>query len=131
MPALYPVPVDFPSSLTESITSPEVVSMILRIRLPRAISGADRLRSCLVAKCGVIAPPWIGCAEVTSKRARARASPGPRVGDPVLTSNLTRRMDFTLLMVEALVNDQLIREAPAIVGCRTPSALGHAASVSD
>jgi hypothetical protein len=30
-------------------------------------------------------------------------------------------------MVEALENEALIREAPAIVGCRTPSALAHAA----
>jgi len=29
-------------------------------------------------------------------------------------------------MVEALVNDELVHEAPAIVGCRTPSALAHA-----
>jgi hypothetical protein len=32
-------------------------------------------------------------------------------------------------MVEALVNDELIHEAPAIVGCRTPSALARAAAV--
>lgn len=49
------------------------------------------------------------------------------VGDPILKSNLTRRIDFALFMVEALVNDELVREAPAIVGCRTPSALAHAA----
>jgi len=49
------------------------------------------------------------------------------VGDPVLESNLTRRIDFALFMVAALKNDELIREAPAIVGCRTPSALAHAA----
>jgi len=49
------------------------------------------------------------------------------VGDPVLASNLTRRVDFALFMVEALQNDELIHEAPAIVGCRTPSALAHAA----
>lgn len=49
------------------------------------------------------------------------------VGDPILESNLTRRVDFALFMVEALVNDELIHEAPAIVGCRTPSALAHAA----
>jgi hypothetical protein len=49
------------------------------------------------------------------------------VGDPLLASNLTRRVDFALFMVEALVNDQLIREAPAIVGCQTPSALAQAA----
>jgi NAD(P)-dependent dehydrogenase (short-subunit alcohol dehydrogenase family) len=47
------------------------------------------------------------------------------VGDPILASNRTRRIDFALFMVEALVNDALIREAPAIVGCQTPSALAH------
>jgi NAD(P)-dependent dehydrogenase (short-subunit alcohol dehydrogenase family) len=49
------------------------------------------------------------------------------VGDPVLASNITRRVDFALFMVAALENDELIHEAPAIVGCRTPSALAHAA----
>jgi NAD(P)-dependent dehydrogenase (short-subunit alcohol dehydrogenase family) len=47
------------------------------------------------------------------------------VGDPILASNLTRRVDYALFMVDALVNDALIHEAPAIVGCRTPSALAH------
>jgi hypothetical protein len=47
------------------------------------------------------------------------------IGDPILESNLTRRIDFALFMVEALVNDDLIHEAPAIVGCQTPSALAH------
>ena len=50
------------------------------------------------------------------------------VGDPILKSNITRRTDFALFMVEALANDELIHEAPAIVGCQTPSALAHAAS---
>ncbi len=49
------------------------------------------------------------------------------VGDPMLASNITRRVDYALFMVEALKNDALIHEAPAIVGCRTPSALAHAA----
>jgi hypothetical protein len=48
------------------------------------------------------------------------------VGDPILESNLTHRVDFALFMVEALKNDELIQEAPAIVGCQTPSALAHA-----
>jgi NAD(P)-dependent dehydrogenase (short-subunit alcohol dehydrogenase family) len=52
---------------------------------------------------------------------------GRHVGDPVLESNLTRRVDFALFMVAALENDALVHEAPAIVGCRTPSALAHAA----
>jgi NAD(P)-dependent dehydrogenase (short-subunit alcohol dehydrogenase family) len=49
------------------------------------------------------------------------------VGDPLLESNMTRRVDFALFMVAALENDELIRKAPAIVGCRTPSAIAHAA----
>jgi len=49
------------------------------------------------------------------------------VGDPILKSNLTRRIDFALFMVHALENEDLLREAPAIVGCQTPSALAHAA----
>jgi hypothetical protein len=48
------------------------------------------------------------------------------VGDPVLASNMTRRVDFALFMVEALENDELVHEAPAIVGRLTPSALAHA-----
>ena len=50
------------------------------------------------------------------------------VGDPVLESNRTRRVDFALFMVEALVNDDLVHEAPAIVGRQSPSALAHAAA---
>ena len=52
------------------------------------------------------------------------------VGDPVLESNRTRRVDFALFMVDALENDELIHEAPAIVGRETPSALAHAAATS-
>jgi hypothetical protein len=47
------------------------------------------------------------------------------VGDPILKSNLTRRVDFGLFMVTALEDDELIHEAPAIVGCLSPSALEH------
>ena len=49
------------------------------------------------------------------------------VDDPILKSNKTRRVDFALFMVDALENEEVIHEAPAIVGCRTPSALEHAA----
>ncbi len=48
------------------------------------------------------------------------------VGDPILESNITRRVDFALFMVAAMENDELIHKAPAIVGCQTPSALTHA-----
>jgi uncharacterized protein YbjT (DUF2867 family) len=48
------------------------------------------------------------------------------VGDPVLASNRTRRVDYARFMVEAVDDDALIHEAPAIVGRLTPSALAHA-----
>ena len=50
------------------------------------------------------------------------------VGDPILESNITRRVDFALFMVAALENDELIHEAPAIVSRESPSALAHAVS---
>lgn len=49
------------------------------------------------------------------------------VGDAVLASNITRRIDFALFMVAALENDELVHKAPAIVGCDTPSAMSHTA----
>jgi hypothetical protein len=49
------------------------------------------------------------------------------VGDPILESNITRRVDFALFMVEALDNDELVHKAPAIVARQTPSALAYAA----
>jgi len=52
------------------------------------------------------------------------------IGDPILKSNLTRRVDFARFMVEAIENDELVHETPAIVGCQTPSALAHAANSS-
>jgi len=47
------------------------------------------------------------------------------VGDPILKSNRTRRVDFALFMVDALTNTDLVHEAPAIVGCHPPSTLTH------
>jgi NAD(P)-dependent dehydrogenase (short-subunit alcohol dehydrogenase family) len=52
------------------------------------------------------------------------------VGDPILESNITRRVDFALFMVAAIENDELVQEAPAIVGCQTPSALAHTSLVA-
>ncbi|WP_242454474.1 NAD(P)-dependent oxidoreductase [Bailinhaonella thermotolerans] len=48
------------------------------------------------------------------------------VGDPILGGNRTRRVDYALFMVEAVEDDGLVHEAPAIVGRLTPSALAHA-----
>jgi hypothetical protein len=52
------------------------------------------------------------------------------VGDAVLASNRTRRVDFARFMVEALDDERLVREAPAIVGRGTPSARAHLASAT-
>ena len=48
------------------------------------------------------------------------------VGDPILKSNITRRVDFALFMVDALERDELVQQAPAIVSSQSPSALAHA-----
>jgi hypothetical protein len=48
------------------------------------------------------------------------------VGEPALKSDLTRRTDSALFMVAALEDDNLIHEAPAIVGCQSASALKSA-----
>jgi len=50
------------------------------------------------------------------------------VGDPILESNITRRVDFALFMVEAVEDDELVHEAPAIVSRQSPSALAHASA---
>lgn len=51
------------------------------------------------------------------------------VGDPVLASNRTRRTDFALFMVAAIDDPALVREAPAINGSQTASALREDAQV--
>ena len=47
------------------------------------------------------------------------------VGDPILESDITRRVDFALFMVKAVENDELVHEAPAILSRQSPSALAH------
>lgn len=50
------------------------------------------------------------------------------VGDALLKSNITRRVDFARFMVDAITNDALVHEVPAIVSCRAPSALALTAT---
>ncbi|SPF77952.1 NAD(P)-dependent oxidoreductase [Pseudoprimorskyibacter insulae] len=47
------------------------------------------------------------------------------VGDPILASNLVRRTDFALFMVDAIDRPELSQQAPAIVGCKSESVLAH------
>jgi NAD(P)-dependent dehydrogenase (short-subunit alcohol dehydrogenase family) len=48
------------------------------------------------------------------------------VGDPILESNITRRVDFALFMVDTLENEELVREARRSSAARALSALAHA-----
>ena len=52
------------------------------------------------------------------------------VGDPLLKSNLTRRTDFALFMVDAITNDALVQQAPAIVGAQSASARANAKAIA-
>jgi hypothetical protein len=72
---------------------------------------------------------WIVVRESDLEEGESEGLPvGSRhVGDPILKSNMMRRVDFALFMVAAIENDELVHEAPAIVSCRTPSALAPTA----
>lgn len=50
------------------------------------------------------------------------------VGDDILKSNITRRIDFALFMVESLTDDNLIHKAPAIVSKSCKSAINFKVS---
>ena len=56
------------------------------------------------------------------ERARRRAQRAGRAGN----GRITRCVDDDLFMVEALENDGLVHEAPAIVRRQSTSALAHA-----
>jgi hypothetical protein len=71
----------------------------------------------------------VRCSDIEEGESQGLPVWSRHVGDPVLASNRTRRIDFALFMVEAPTDDALIHEAPAIVGRQTPSALAHASAV--
>jgi uncharacterized protein YbjT (DUF2867 family) len=97
-------------------------------RLPRWARFAD-LRDQVEAARRVFASDtaWtvVRCSDMEEGPSQGLPVWSHHVGDPILASNLTRRIDFALFMVDALTNDTLIREAPAIVGRETASAQAH------
>ena len=97
-------------------------------RLARFADLDDQVEACRRISPATHAGP--SCAAATSRKARARACPSGAAtsATPSSRATCTRRVDFALFMVEALENDELIHEAPAIVGRQTPSALAHAAN---
>lgn len=98
-------------------------------KLLRAVEIDDQVEACQ----RIFASPtrWTVVRGSDLEEGESRGLPvwSRHIGDPILASNLTRRVDFALFMVAALENNALIHEAPAIVGCRTPSALAYAAAV--
>jgi NAD(P)-dependent dehydrogenase (short-subunit alcohol dehydrogenase family) len=98
-------------------------------RLLRAVDITDQVEAC--RRVFASANRWTVVRGSDLEEGESQGLPvwSRHIGDPILASNLTRRVDFALFMVEALENDSLIHEAPAIVGCRTPSALAYAAAV--
>ena len=94
-------------------------------RIFRAVDIDDQVKACnLVFKS---ATSWTVVRGSDLEEGESQGLPvwSQHIGDPILESNLTRRIDFALFMVAALENDSLIQEAPAIVGCQTASALAH------
>ena len=96
-------------------------------RLFRAVDIDDQVEAC--RRIFASDTPWTVVRGSDLEEGESQGLPvwSQHIGDPILESNLTRRVDFALFMVEALENDELIHEAPAIVGRQTPSALAHAA----
>ena len=74
--------------------------------------------------CSPATPGGPSCAAAISRRGESQGSPvwSRHVGDPIIESNLTRRVDFALFMVEALTNGPAGTRGPG--NRRLPDALG-------
>ncbi|MFD0412507.1 NAD(P)-dependent oxidoreductase [Streptomyces sp. NPDC127108] len=94
-------------------------------KLVRAVEIDDQVEAC--RRVFASDTRWTVVRGSTLKEGESQGLPvwSRHVGDPILASNLTHRVDFALFMVEALTDDTLVQEAPAIVGRLTPSALAH------
>ncbi|WP_164103451.1 NAD(P)-dependent oxidoreductase [Candidatus Laterigemmans baculatus] len=94
-------------------------------RLTRLVDIKDQVAACRTIFCSPKKWTVVRGSDLEEGESQGLPVWSRHVGDPVLASNLTRRVDFALFMVEALTNDALIHEAPAIVGCQAPSAVAH------
>lgn len=99
-------------------TSVKVAAVLAK--LVRAVEIDDQVEAC--RRVFASATRWTVVRGSTLEEGESQGLPvwSRHVGDPILASNLTRRVDFALFMVEALTDDTLVHEAPAIVGCCTP-----------
>ncbi|MEU3602841.1 NAD(P)H-binding protein [Streptomyces sp. NPDC006798] len=94
-------------------------------RLVRAVEIDDQVEAC--RRIFASDTRWTVVRGSTLEEGESQGLPvwSRHVGDPVLAGDRTRRTDFALFMVTALADEALVREAPAIVGRLTPSALKH------
>ena len=97
-------------------------------RLARMADLDDQVEACRRVFAGDTRWTVVRASDLEEGESQGLAVWSRHVGDPILKSNRTRRIDFALFMVAALENDALIHEALTIVGCRMPSALAHAAA---
>lgn len=95
-------------------------------RLFRVVDLDDQVEACQRVFASNTLWTVVRCSDMEEGPSQGLPVWSRHVGDPILASNLTRRVDFALFMVHALENDGLIREAPAIVSCKSPSALSYA-----
>ncbi|MFN0064274.1 MAG: NAD(P)H-binding protein [Myxococcaceae bacterium] len=95
-------------------------------RLVRLADVSDQVRAC--RKIFESGTQWTVVRGSNLEEGESQGLPewSRHVGDALLKSNLTRRIDFALFMVDAIEREELVHQAPAIVGCRTESALKHA-----
>jgi hypothetical protein len=94
-------------------------------RLLRMVDLDDQVEACRRIFASSSLWTVVRCSDIEEGESQGLPAWSRHVGDPILESNLTRRIDFALFMVYALENEDLIQEAPAIVGCQTPSARAH------
>jgi len=100
-------------------------------RLLRVVDINDQVEACRRVFASDTQWTVVRCSDIEEGESEGLPVWSRHVGDPILESNLTRRIDFALFMVEAIQNDELIQEAPAIVGCQSESALAHADEKSE
>ncbi len=94
-------------------------------RLARMVDLDDQVEACRRVFASERRWTVVRCSDVEEGESEGLPVWRRHVGDPALASNLTRRVDFALFMVEAIDDDELVQEAPAIVGRHSPSALAH------
>ena len=94
-------------------------------RLLRMVDLNDQVEACRRVFASSSLWTVVRCSDIEEGDSQGLPVWSRHVGDPILESNRTRRIDFALFMVRALENKSLIHQAPAIVGCQTPSALAH------